>query len=99
MNLSYANFHTNFGCRETRKRNVGNGQRVNPLLPYMNLGGSTLTPDRAKCQTVARKRKGSIKVSLSWCVSPYNKRTMEAGLWGIWAVGPNAESVSYVLST
>jgi hypothetical protein len=31
--------------------------------------------------------------------SPYNKRTMEAGLWGIWAFRPDAESVSYVLST
>ena len=31
--------------------------------------------------------------------SPYNKRTMEAGLWGIWAFRPDAKSVSYVLST
>jgi len=30
--------------------------------------------------------------------SPYNKRTMEAGLWGIWAFRPSAKSVSYVLS-
>ncbi len=31
--------------------------------------------------------------------SPYNKRTMEAGLWGIWAFRPDAKSISYVLST
>jgi hypothetical protein len=30
--------------------------------------------------------------------SPYHKRTMEAGLWGIWAFTPNAKSISYVLS-
>ena len=30
--------------------------------------------------------------------SSYNKRTMEAGLWGIWAFRPDAKSISYVLS-
>ena len=30
--------------------------------------------------------------------SPYNKRTMEAGVWDIWAFRPNAKSISYVLS-
>jgi len=27
--------------------------------------------------------------SASW--APYNKRTMEAGLWGVWAFRPDAE--------
>jgi hypothetical protein len=45
------------------------------------------------------KEKASVCFFSSAVRSPYNKRTMEAGLWGIWAFGPDAESVSYVLST
>jgi len=44
-----------------------------------------------------RKRFGAVFYSAAR--SPYNKRTMEAGLWGIWAFRPNAKSISYVLST
>ncbi len=40
----------------------------------------------------------SAALSCAVC-SPYNKRTMEAGLWGIWAFRPNAKWISYVLST
>ena len=29
--------------------------------------------------------------------SPHNKRTMEAGLWGIWAFRPNAKLVRYLV--
>jgi len=43
------------------------------------------------------KRFGAVFSSAA--LSPYNKRTMEAGLWGIWAFRPNAKSISYVLST
>jgi hypothetical protein len=60
-----------------------------------------LTDGSGGCQTVAvrieRKRFGAVFSSA--VRSPYNKRTIEAGLWGIWAFGPDAESVSYVLST
>ena len=44
-----------------------------------------------------RKRFGAIFSSA--VRSPYNKRTMEAGLWGFWAIRPDEKSVSYVLST
>jgi hypothetical protein len=44
-------------------------------------------------------RRESISVLFRSAVrSPYNKRTMEAGLWGIWVFRPNAKSISYVLS-
>ena len=60
-----------------------------------------LTDGSGGCQTVAgrieRKRLGAVFSSA--VRSPYNKRTMEAGLWGIWAFRPNAKSISYVLST
>ena len=46
---------------------------------------------------IERKRFGAVFSSA--VRSPYNKRTMEAGLWGIWAFRPNAKSISYVLST
>lgn len=45
-----------------------------------------------------QEEKKFVLVFSSAASSPYNKRTMEAGLWGIWAVRPDAESISYVLS-
>ena len=60
-----------------------------------------LTDGRGGWQTVAgrieRKRFGAVFSSATR--SPYNKRTMEAGLLGIWAFRPDAKSTSYVLST
>src|SRR5256885_16435862 len=53
-----------------------------PRIHY--LGISALTPDRTECQTVVRREKCSMG-GFSFVVrSPYNKRTMDAGLWGIW---------------
>jgi hypothetical protein len=37
---------------------------------------------------IERKRFGAVFSSA--VRAPYNKRTIEAGLWGIWAVWPNA---------
>ena len=53
------------------------------------------------CRTVAgRIERKALGRGFPFCArSPYNKPTMEAGWWGIWALRPDAESVSYVLST
>ena len=63
--------------------------------------GAALTDGRADVKLLLaeseRKRFGTFFSSA--VRSPYNKRTMEAGLSGIWAFRPNAKSISYVLST
>jgi hypothetical protein len=78
------------------------------LLRYHTHLRSILTFTGTGCHTVryeGRTHVGRADPVLSGvydCVLParasYNKRTMEAGLWGIWAVRPDVESISYVLS-
>ena len=68
---------------------------VTPLLDEY----SAFTDGRGGCQTVAGRRKDFGAVSLPAVHSPYNKRTRESELWGIWAFRPDAKSISYVLST
>jgi hypothetical protein len=58
-----------------------------------HLGSAALTDGRRGCQTVVgRIEEKNTSAAFSSAVRPpHNKRTMEAGLWGIWAFRPKAE--------
>jgi len=73
----------------------------NAALGHCRRSRWALTDGRGGCQTVVGRigEKALRRVFSSAARLPYNKRTTEAGLWGIWAVRPDAKSISYVLST
>jgi hypothetical protein len=71
---------------------------IHPSSEIAAFSNDGLTDGMSRCQTAIGRKRFRCPV-LSVVRSPYNKRTIEAGLWGIWAFRPNAKSISYVLST
>jgi hypothetical protein len=98
-------------CRQTSNRSSldfeellrdakkGLEETRSPVPHSRTVAAMALTDGSAGVKLLLWNRKHVAAAFCSAVRSPYNKLTMEAGLWGIWALRPDAESVSYVLST